>query len=816
MSSDLWGAWLESRARVRERRGLQRSTEIMADSFWIDLSSNDYLGLSRHPEVCQAAATAASEGPVGAGASRVVIGTHPVHQELESSLAELTGAASALVFSSGYTANLGALQSLGGPRCSLFLDEHVHASLRDAARLSGAHTEFFPHQDCEDLRQRLQTARRSDPSRRLAVVVESVYSVLGDAADLAALHRLCTEHQALLVVDEAHSIGLFPEGSACAAAGILGGQNPTDQISPRKTLAEQTLAGDTPQVPCPGEHHPEDRRPAPVLITATLSKALGAQGGALIFPGAPESAALWRDHVVNTARSFIFDTGLSPVAAAGALAALRTAVEQRLGDALGRRRALAVELLQRRPLLHQHLDAGAAAVISVRMPTPALAAQTTQDLAEQGIRVACFRPPSVPDGVARLRLTLHADHSPQLLARAVQQVATAVEKAWGAPTSCPFAAGDPRPATHRAEVLIDDPRQVRAVMTDPETFSPDNALITAVPLCPAARRILAREKFQLPPVLASASGPLHRTTRTIVQRFFTPRTLRDRLPRIQEIIEEEIAALVSAGEKVTDLSETLAAAVPARSIEMLTGVPNPPQAQLRRWSADSLELFWGWPEEARQIHLAHSAVQFYRWLRSTVASSAGSDNLFGRLLEEGISPEQVISLGYFLVIAGQETTRMLISIALDRALREEGQWATLADPDHGAEAATALIQDCLRQTSSVPTWRRITAAQTQLGDQILPAGTPLLLRLSGPQREDHRLAFGVGPHRCLGAGLAEMEATLVLHAVAQRFPQAKPHGPSPTWTMLLSFQAPHHVFACLGMPHPPAGEQQPREGEPCR
>ena len=766
MSSDPWGAWLESRARVRQRRRMSRGTTPPAPDCWMDLASNDYLGLSADPRVRAAAARAAEQGPVGAGASRVVTGTHPVHQLLEEELAGLAGAASGLVFSSGYTANLGVLQSLGGPRCTLLLDEHVHASLHDAAALSGAEVLFFDHQDLAQVGRLLAEARDRDPARRLAVVVESVYSVLGDAADLPALHRLCTEHAALLVVDEAHSLGVVEGGGACAAAGLTG-------------------AG-----------------AAPVLITATLSKAFGAQGGAVLFTGTDEQAERWRDHVVSTARSFIFDTGLSPVAATGALAAVRIAAEGTLGGELRRRRELVLELLRRRPLIHAHLDPGTAAVLSVRMPSPQAALEAARTLAERGIRVACFRPPSVPDGAARLRLSVHADHPVDRLSAAVQQIATVAERAWGAPTGCPFAHGDPRPAEHREEVFVEDPQQVRRIMADPETFSPENALVTAVALGPRARRILAGVRFQLPPVLASASGALHRRTRKVAQGFFSPRRFRAQMPRIEGIVAEELDALREAagpgGREVVDLAETLAAAVPARSIELLTGVPNPPLPQLRRWSADSLELFWGWPDEERQVHLARSAAEFHGWLREAVEASRGSENLFGRMLAEGIAEAQVVSLGYFLVIAGQETTRMLISTALDRALREDGLWARLGDPVDGPAEAERLVSECLRAFSSVPTWRRLAAVDAEIGGRLIPAGTPVLVRLSGEEMPDHRLAFGHGPHRCLGAGLAEAETALAVHGAARRFPEARAVGEAPTWQALLSFQAPRHVLARVG------------------
>lgn len=807
--SDTWERWIDQRRAVRQRRAMVRETRPVVGSAApdpagvapapddavppeglaagaapaspeapLDLASNDYLGLSRHPRVRQAAAEAALVGTVGAGASRVVTGTHPVHAQLEAALAELTGADAALVFSSGYTANLGVLGSLGGPRCTLLLDEHVHASLRDAARLSGAAVRTVPHADPTALDAALAEVRDQDPAGRVAVVVESVYSVLGDAADLPGLARRCARRGALLVIDEAHSLGVVESGSAAAAAGLLPG------------APAEAAAADPDEVP-------------PILLTGTLSKAFGAQGGAALLTGGRQRAAAWRDHLVNSARPFIFDTGLSPVLAAAALAAVRLAADGAPARALAERRELALRTLTRRAAVERVLDPGAAAVVSLRMPDPAAAQRAARELRDRGILVACFRSPSVPDGVARLRLSLHADHDPERLGRALEEIASVVERSWGAPASCPFAHGDPRPAEHRQEVFLEDPEQVRAVMGDPGTFAPDNALTVARPLCARARRILAAGRFQLPPVLASASGDLHRMVRKIATGFFSPRTFRAQLPRIRAFAQEELDAL-EVGCPVTDLASTVAAAVPTRGIELLTGVPNPPAAQLRTWSEESLELFWGWPDDRRQVRLARSAVEFHRWLTEAVESSRGSQNLFGTLLAADVAPARVVSLGYLLVIAGQETTRMLTATALDRALRDRDLWARLGAPDDavdggavGTAAAEELVAECLRAASSVPTWRRVAAEDATVGDREIAAGTQLLLRLSGEAMPDHRLAFGYGPHRCLGAGLAEAEAAIVVRETARRFPQARLTGAEPSWSTLLSFQAPQHVHVRL-------------------
>ncbi|MGH3651939.1 aminotransferase class I/II-fold pyridoxal phosphate-dependent enzyme [Glutamicibacter sp.] len=384
MAEPAWDSWLATRATVRLRRGLQRTDTSAAGLF--DLSSNDYLGLSGHRLVREAAADAALRHGAGASASRVAAGTLAVHRELEAGLCRYAQRQAALVFSSGYTANLGVLAALGGPGSLFILDAHAHASLIDGARLSGAALATAAHNDLEDFTRLLEANRSSKhPKPRVLLVVESVYSVFGDAAPLSRLAALCTQFGALLLVDEAHSLAATSQGSAVLAAG----------------LADQRQ----------------------VLSTATLSKALGSQGGAVLLGG--QGAPALREHLVNTARTFIFDTALSPAAAAGALAALDLAGPQRIG-ALAHNARLIRDQLQGHLALAGRVEAGAGAVLSVKMPTAGAAARTAAALASQGIAVACFRPPSVPDGISRIRLTAHAHHRRPELSAAIQAVARTI------------------------------------------------------------------------------------------------------------------------------------------------------------------------------------------------------------------------------------------------------------------------------------------------------------------------------------------------------------------------------------------------------
>ncbi|MFI7483844.1 aminotransferase class I/II-fold pyridoxal phosphate-dependent enzyme [Kocuria sp. M1R5S2] len=360
--------WLEDRARIRRARGLVREDRVHPGGA-LDLASNDYLGLSRDDRVLAAAHGALDRFGAGARASRLVTGTTAVHRELEHELCALTGAESALVFSSGYAANTGLLAALGDPGTLLITDAHVHASVVDGARLSRSPVTVVAHQDVAAVRAAL--AGRTQP--RAVVVVESVYSVLGDAAPLAELAAACREHDALLVVDEAHGLGVLGAGrGAVHAAG----------------LAED-------------EH---------VVVTATLSKALGAQGGAVLGPEP------LREHLLNTARSFVFDTGLAPAAAAAAAAACRILAAEPERPAAVHRSARTIAGTLGVPV-------SAGAVQSAPMPSAAAAAAAAQELRGRGVLVGCFRPPSVPDGVSRLRLTARAGLDPAALDAALAHVA---------------------------------------------------------------------------------------------------------------------------------------------------------------------------------------------------------------------------------------------------------------------------------------------------------------------------------------------------------------------------------------------------------
>ncbi|RSS56589.1 8-amino-7-oxononanoate synthase [Streptomyces sp. WAC01280] len=367
--------WTDAEARRRAEAGLVRTLRPRAaESELLDLASNDYLGLTRRPEVTEAAAEAARRWGAGATGSRLVTGTTRLHTRLERELAEFCGFEAALVLSSGYAANLAALTALGGRDSLIVSDASNHASIVDGCRLARAETAVVPHADPEAVRKTLEAR----PELRALVVSDSVFSVDGDKAPLPELADACRAHGAGLVVDDAHGFGVLGDGG-------------------RGALHEARLAGD------------ED-----VVATLTLSKSLGSQGGAVLGP------ARVVEHLVNTARTFIFDTGLAPAAAGGALASLRLiAAEPALA---GRARTVATtlyELLTAAGLTAARPDA---AVVSVRAPSPEAALRWAADCRAQGLAVGCFRPPSVPDGISRLRLTARADLTDAELQRAVDTI----------------------------------------------------------------------------------------------------------------------------------------------------------------------------------------------------------------------------------------------------------------------------------------------------------------------------------------------------------------------------------------------------------
>ncbi|MFD5478309.1 8-amino-7-oxononanoate synthase [Streptomyces hawaiiensis] len=366
--------WIDEQAELRARAGLVRTLRPRpADSPLLDLASNDYLGLARHPEITEGAARAARTWGGGSTGSRLVTGTTELHGELERELADFCGFEAALVFSSGYAANLAAVTALAPHGSVIVSDAGNHASLIDGCRLARGTTQVVAHAEPDAVRKALSTHEGT-----AITVSDTVFSVDGDAAPLAALAEACREHGAGLVVDDAHGLGVLGDGGRGApyAAGLAG-------------------AGD-------------------VVATVTLSKSLGSQGGAVLGP------ARVVDHLVNAARTFIFDTGLAPAAAGAALAALR--LLRREPERAARAREVASELYARLTAAGLEAVRPDAAVVSVRAPSPEAAVRWAAQVRAAGLAVGCFRPPSVPDGISRLRLTARADLTAQQIERAVRLI----------------------------------------------------------------------------------------------------------------------------------------------------------------------------------------------------------------------------------------------------------------------------------------------------------------------------------------------------------------------------------------------------------
>jgi 8-amino-7-oxononanoate synthase len=366
--------WIDEQARLRRHAGLVRTLRPRpAVSPLLDLASNDYLGLAHHPEVTEGAARAARVWGGGSTGSRLVTGSTELHAELEQELAGFCGFEAALVFSSGYAANLAAVTALAPHGSLIVSDAGNHASLIDGCRLARGTTQVVAHAEPDAVRKALHA--HEGPA---ITVSDTVFSVDGDAAPLAALAAACREHGAGLVADDAHGLGVLGDGGRGAphAAGLAGADD--------------------------------------VVVTVTLSKSLGSQGGAVLGP------ARVIDHLVNAARTFIFDTGLAPAAAGAALSALR--LLRREPERAARARAVAGELYARLTAAGLEAVRPDAAVVSVRAPSPEDAVRWAAECRAAGLAVGCFRPPSVPDGISRLRLTARADLTGEQIERAVRLI----------------------------------------------------------------------------------------------------------------------------------------------------------------------------------------------------------------------------------------------------------------------------------------------------------------------------------------------------------------------------------------------------------
>jgi len=362
-------AAIDRRRACPEAAGVSRVRIEVGGRAMLSFCSNDYLGLASHPALATAAAEAAAREGFGASASRLVAGDLPALRRLESTLAAFLDRPAALVFPSGYQTNLGVLTALAGRDDLIVSDALNHASLVDGCRLSRARVEIYPHADAADARRLLETG---GPFRRRLLVTESLFSMDGDAAPLAALAEAAAATDSILVVDEAHAFGVLGPGGRglCAAAGI-----------------------------------------APDVLIGTLGKAIGAAGG---FAAGPPAL---REVLVNRARTFVFTTAMPPPVAAAATAA----VELVAGPEGDRRRALLAERIRSLAgaLVGAHLIAAAppGPIVPIVLGSEERALAAADALRARGIFVPAIRPPTVPAGTSRLRVTVSAAHEPAEVSR---------------------------------------------------------------------------------------------------------------------------------------------------------------------------------------------------------------------------------------------------------------------------------------------------------------------------------------------------------------------------------------------------------------
>jgi 8-amino-7-oxononanoate synthase len=367
-----WTEWIDEECQLIRAAGRWREVRTLTDGgpdSYVSatgrpvttFASNDYLGLTQHPAVKAAAIQAIERWGTGSGASRLVVGSRPVHDELERELAEWRGAEAAVVFPTGYAANTGTLSVLAGPGVRVCSDELNHASLIDGCRLAGARgadVRVYPHRDLAALERAL------DGADRAIVATDTVFSMDGDVAPVDDLMELCRRHGALLLVDDAHKV--FP------VPGLDDGEH--DDM---------------------------------VVRVGTLSKTLGSLGG---FVAGSRGVV---DLLVNRARSFIFTTALSPADAAAALAALRIVRSPEGEASIERLRANIDHLRASHPT----------PIVPVVVGDEQAALAASAQLLAEGVLVPAIRPPTVPPGTSRLRVALSASHTPDQVARLVAALA---------------------------------------------------------------------------------------------------------------------------------------------------------------------------------------------------------------------------------------------------------------------------------------------------------------------------------------------------------------------------------------------------------
>ena len=371
----------QARQLTRRRRILDgpQGAEIVADGkSYLSFCSNDYLGLASHPAVAEALASGARAQGTGSGAAHLITGHHRLHQQLEEALAQFTGRPRALLFSTGYMANLGAITALAGRGDAVFEDRLNHASLLDGGLLSGARLRRYAHNDCAALQAQLADSK----AETKLVVTDGVFSMDGDLAPLPELARVCAAHNAWLMVDDAHGLGVL----GASGGGSL-------------------------------QHFDLNEEQVPILM-GTLGKAFGTFGA---FIAGSDTLI---ETLIQFARSYIYTTALPPALAQAALTALRVSHEESwrqqhlhllIAHFQKRARALGLPITDSMTPIQPLITGSADSALAL-----------SQRLQHQGILVPAIRPPTVPEGSARLRITLSAAHDLEQVDRLLDVLTTAL------------------------------------------------------------------------------------------------------------------------------------------------------------------------------------------------------------------------------------------------------------------------------------------------------------------------------------------------------------------------------------------------------
>ncbi|HEX8156991.1 MAG TPA: 8-amino-7-oxononanoate synthase [Solirubrobacteraceae bacterium] len=405
--------------RTRLVSGPQGPNVVLDGQPVLLLCSNNYLGLADHPRVQEAAAKAAMRWGVGAGASRLVSGTMTVHSRLERRLATFKGTETALLFGSGYLANIGVIRALSRAGEVIFSDELNHASIIDGCRLSRAETFVYAHNDVEHLAWGLAQAGR----RASLIVTESLFSMDGDVAALEEIVALGRRHDVRIVVDEAHATGCFGPGG-------------------RGAVAEAGLEGEID------------------VIVGTLGKALGGYGA---FVACEEELA---QLLVNSARSLIFSTALPPPVVAGAIAALDVLEEQprRVDRLQANAEVLRCELAQE----GFDVSGSSSQIVPLIVGDARTAMRVCEAALERGVFAQAIRPPTVPEGTSRLRLAVMATHTKDELREAARVLGRAALQAGFRPaTALPVAVAHAAALPGAPREPYDDEDEVHASHTRP-------------------------------------------------------------------------------------------------------------------------------------------------------------------------------------------------------------------------------------------------------------------------------------------------------------------------------------------------------------